>query len=197
MSRFKDGNIDNPKYRKNVIDCFVNSIYLYDDHIMLNYNSEEGAKTVTFSDILSSDLDDGSPPTSSRTALSSRRFSLKIITCPFRRSSVSPRTTLLCSLRYAGTHLFRLLAQEPTLQLGNPELCGWLFEFCQIREWFRIALSGNIRRAGKRHTRILRYKQKSEAWQNKIYASYLDKRDVLEYDLSKSWNGRSEKDGAQ
>jgi Site-specific recombinases, DNA invertase Pin homologs len=62
MSRFKDGDIDNPKYRKNVIDCFVNSVYLYDDHIMLNYNSEEGAKTVTFRDILSSDLDDSPPP---------------------------------------------------------------------------------------------------------------------------------------
>ena len=62
MSRFKDGDIDNPEHRKNVIDCFVNSVYLYDDHIMLNYNSEEGSRTVTFSDILSSDLDDNSPP---------------------------------------------------------------------------------------------------------------------------------------
>lgn len=62
MSRFKDGDIDNPEYRKNVIDCFVNSVYLYDDKIILNYNSEDGTKTVTYSEILSSDLDDSAPP---------------------------------------------------------------------------------------------------------------------------------------
>ena len=62
INRFKDGDINDPEHRKNVIDSFVNSVYLYDDHIMLNYNSKEGAKTVTFSDILSSDLDDSPPP---------------------------------------------------------------------------------------------------------------------------------------
>lgn len=72
MSRFKDGDIDNPEYRKNVIDCFVNSVYLYDDKIVLNYNSEGGTKTVTYSEIQSSDLDDGAPPSNlSNTAVKS------------------------------------------------------------------------------------------------------------------------------
>ena len=62
MKRFKDGDINDTEHRKNIIDSFVNSVYLYDDHIMLNYNSEEGAKTVTFSYILSSNLDDSPPP---------------------------------------------------------------------------------------------------------------------------------------
>jgi excinuclease UvrABC nuclease subunit len=35
MDRFRDGDIDNPKYRRNVIDIFVNSVYLYDDRMAL------------------------------------------------------------------------------------------------------------------------------------------------------------------
>jgi DNA invertase Pin-like site-specific DNA recombinase len=62
ISKFKDGDIDDPLYRKNIIDIFVNSVYLYDDKIVLMYNYKNGTKTVSLSEIECSDLDDGAPP---------------------------------------------------------------------------------------------------------------------------------------
>lgn len=61
ISRFKDGNIDDPKYRRDIIDVFVNSVYLYDDRLVLMYNYKDGAKTVSLSQIECSDLGQCSP----------------------------------------------------------------------------------------------------------------------------------------
>ncbi len=62
ISRFKDGNIDDVKYQRSVIDIFVNSVYLYDDKLVLMYNYKDGAKTVALEDIQSSDLVDCTSP---------------------------------------------------------------------------------------------------------------------------------------
>ncbi len=64
ISKFKDGDTDNPVYRKSIIDIFLNSAYLYDDKLILTYNYKDGTKTVSLSDIESSDIDDGAPPQS-------------------------------------------------------------------------------------------------------------------------------------
>ncbi len=34
-SRFKDGDIDNPEYRKSIVDIFINSVFLYDDKLLI------------------------------------------------------------------------------------------------------------------------------------------------------------------
>jgi site-specific DNA recombinase len=69
ISRFKDGDIDDPKHRRDIVDIFVNSLYLYDDKLVLTFNYTDGTETVSLdeiSDILadyeSSDLVDLSPP---------------------------------------------------------------------------------------------------------------------------------------
>ena len=51
ISRFKEGNITDSKFRQRLIDCFVNSIYLYDDRIVLVYNYKDGTQTVTLDEI--------------------------------------------------------------------------------------------------------------------------------------------------
>lgn len=51
ISSFKYGNIEDKEYQKNVINAFVNSVYVFDDKITLNYNYEHGTSTVTFTDI--------------------------------------------------------------------------------------------------------------------------------------------------
>ena len=56
ISRFKDGDIDDVKYQRSVIDVFVNSVYLYDDKLVLMYNYKDGAKTVSLEEIPSSNL---------------------------------------------------------------------------------------------------------------------------------------------
>ncbi|MFZ5974253.1 MAG: hypothetical protein ACOYU3_02440 [Bacillota bacterium] len=62
ISRFKDGDIDDVRYQRSIIDIFVNSVYVYDDKMILMYNYKDGAKTITFDDIERSDLVSCTPP---------------------------------------------------------------------------------------------------------------------------------------
>ena len=65
VSRYKDGNINNPDYRREIIDTFVNSVFVYDDKLILTYNYKDGSQTLTLQEIeaaLSSDLTGMCPP---------------------------------------------------------------------------------------------------------------------------------------
>ena len=65
ISRYKDGNINDPDYRREIIDTFVNSVYVYDDRLLLTYNYKDGTQTLTLKEIeaaLSSDLTSMCPP---------------------------------------------------------------------------------------------------------------------------------------
>ncbi|MDL2274096.1 hypothetical protein LJC34_06110 [Oscillospiraceae bacterium OttesenSCG-928-G22] len=53
-----------------LIDTFINSIYLYDDKIIITFNYKDGTKTITFDDIKGSDFDcSGAPPQGESTAI--------------------------------------------------------------------------------------------------------------------------------
>ena len=59
ISRYKDGNINDPDYRREIIDTFVNSVYVYYDKLLLTYNYRDVSQTLTLKEIeaaLSSDL---------------------------------------------------------------------------------------------------------------------------------------------
>ena len=56
LMALKKGKINDPKYRKTLINIFVNKIYLYDDRITITYNS--GDESVTISDRLLSELEE-------------------------------------------------------------------------------------------------------------------------------------------
>ena len=48
-----------PDYRREIIDTFVNSVYVYDDRLLLTYNYKDGSQTLPLKEIeaaLSSDL---------------------------------------------------------------------------------------------------------------------------------------------
>ena len=65
IGKFKFGNIHDPAYRKEIIDIFVNSVYVYDDKIVFTYNYKDGSQTLTLQEIesaLCSDLTNFSPP---------------------------------------------------------------------------------------------------------------------------------------
>ena len=54
-----------PDYRREIIDTFVNSVYVYDDRLLLTYNYKDGSQTLTLKEIeaaLSSDLTSMCPP---------------------------------------------------------------------------------------------------------------------------------------
>ena len=62
IKKFRHGDIDDVKYQKCIIDSFVNSVYLYDDKIVLNCNYREGSTTITFDEIENSDLEGNASP---------------------------------------------------------------------------------------------------------------------------------------
>ncbi len=54
--RFRKYNVKRLDHRCRLIDSFVNSIYVYDDKMIINFNYKEGSKTVTFAEIEESGL---------------------------------------------------------------------------------------------------------------------------------------------
>jgi hypothetical protein len=65
ISKYKYGNINDLDYQKEIIDTFVNSVYVYDDKIVLTYNYKDGSQTLTLQEIesaLSSHLTSLCPP---------------------------------------------------------------------------------------------------------------------------------------
>ena len=65
ISRFKYGNVDDPQYQKQIIDTFINSIYVFDDKLVFTYNFKDGTETITLAEIqaaFGSDLTQVAPP---------------------------------------------------------------------------------------------------------------------------------------
>ena len=69
LYRFRKLDVRQQDHRKMLIDPFINTIYLYDDKIVITFNYKEGTKTVFFDDVKeslsgerSSDLDASAVP---------------------------------------------------------------------------------------------------------------------------------------
>lgn len=65
ISRFKYGDLKDRAYQKEIIDIFVNAVYVYDDKIVFTYNFKDGCQTMTLQEIeaaLGSDLEQLAPP---------------------------------------------------------------------------------------------------------------------------------------
>ena len=65
IGKYKYGNINDLDYRKEIIDTFVNSVFVYDDKLVLTYNYKDGTETLTLQEIesvLSSNLTSMCPP---------------------------------------------------------------------------------------------------------------------------------------
>jgi len=51
IGRFKEGKLDDPEYRKAIVDIFVNSFFLYEDKLVITFNWKDGMKTVTLAEL--------------------------------------------------------------------------------------------------------------------------------------------------
>ena len=51
ISKFKGGDIDNAEYRKAIVDIFLNSVFLYDDKLVITFNWKDGTKTVSLAEL--------------------------------------------------------------------------------------------------------------------------------------------------
>ena len=58
INRFKDIDTEDNLKRQQLVDAFINSIYLYDDRMIITYNIKDGeTDKITLDDIQSSDLE--------------------------------------------------------------------------------------------------------------------------------------------
>ena len=65
INRFKYGNVDDIEYQRQIIDTFINAIYVYDDKLVFTYNYKDGSATITPEEIeeaFGSDLTQVAPP---------------------------------------------------------------------------------------------------------------------------------------
>ena len=62
FDQFRHGDPADIAFQEKVIDCFVNSIYLFDDRIVVNFNYQEGGHPVSLEEVLSSFLDGNGAP---------------------------------------------------------------------------------------------------------------------------------------
>ena len=51
ISRFKYGNVNDPEYQRQIIDIFINAIYVFDDKLAFTYNFHDGTETITLKEI--------------------------------------------------------------------------------------------------------------------------------------------------
>ena len=56
LQRFRTLDVSKAEYRQQIIDYFVNSVYVFDDRLILNFNYKERTETIPFNNIKSSDL---------------------------------------------------------------------------------------------------------------------------------------------
>ncbi|MCI9626370.1 MAG: recombinase family protein [Clostridia bacterium] len=122
ICRFRDVDVTNQEQRQRLIDSFVNSVYLYDDRLIITFNYKDGAKTVSLADIEGSDLTRFGAPRRRKRHIACGDFSTEVAVCSFCCGSffakslarfacsvVNALTTALC--RY---QLFAILCASRT-----------------------------------------------------------------------------------
>jgi hypothetical protein len=62
LHKFRGINTSDKDSRQKLIDCFVNTVYLYDDKVVLTYNYKDETNHISFEEIQSSDLDELARP---------------------------------------------------------------------------------------------------------------------------------------
>ena len=62
FERFRQGDPSDPAYQQKIIDCFVNSVYIFDDRLVINFNYRDGDKLVSLQEVKSSFLGENRSP---------------------------------------------------------------------------------------------------------------------------------------
>ena len=62
LQAFRTYDMTEPKHRQQLVDYFVNSVYVYEDKMIINYNYKENSETISFDKINSSNLKNSLPP---------------------------------------------------------------------------------------------------------------------------------------
>lgn len=126
ISRFRYGDPNDKAYQRQIIDIFLNSIYVFDDKLVFTYNYKNGSQTVSLSDVFAafgSDSRSRTPPESIH-----RKMGAFLCLCGFAGGS-GIRSRPFCSVKtkISGLSFFTMLRPVwsergalPCLMLLNP-----------------------------------------------------------------------------
>ena len=64
FEKFRKGDMRDMEHQRQIIDTFVNSVYVFDDRVVLNFNFTDDAKMVTREEVLGSSAVENAPPNS-------------------------------------------------------------------------------------------------------------------------------------
>ena len=93
LYNYRKLNFDTQEGKQRLIDSFVNSIYLYDDHFIITFNYKGQSKTVTFEELNSSSLTSSGSPKKENSELLFSFFS------PVRTHRIHPLSRFICGQR--------------------------------------------------------------------------------------------------
>ena len=85
FEQFRQRDVSNPAYQRQIIDNFVNSVYIFEDRVVLNFNFKENAKTIPLREVLGSSADGNGPPKQC-----TRIFQVRVHFLVCRRSKYTP-----------------------------------------------------------------------------------------------------------
>ncbi len=82
FEKFRKGDIRDMEHQRQIIDTFVNSVYIFDDRVVLNFNFTDDSKTISREEVLGSSAVENAPP---------KQEPLTLVRGFFVASSTNPR----------------------------------------------------------------------------------------------------------
>lgn len=78
LCRFRTLDVEKLDERRRLIDSFVNSVTIFDDHILIAFNYKDGTETVPFSTVEGSDLSSVGGPNKKITPIYGSNFFMRL-----------------------------------------------------------------------------------------------------------------------
>ena len=82
FEKFRKGDVGSTEHQRQIIDTFVNSVYVFDDRVVLNFNFTDDSETISREEVLGSSAVENAPP---------KQEPLTLVRGFFVASSTNPR----------------------------------------------------------------------------------------------------------
>ena len=100
LEKFRKGDVGSTEHQRQIIDTFVNSVYVFDDRVVLNFNFTDDSKTISREEVLGSSAVDNAPLVEKNHRLRSMVLFVLLALCGMvwytRLSSTTRNLEILC-----------------------------------------------------------------------------------------------------
>ena len=121
LEKFRKGDVGSTEHQRQIIDTFVNSVYVFDDRVVLNFNFTDDAKTVTREEVLGSSAVDNAPL--SKQCLDGRSLLVLVLFRDRLKDFVQSACCTIFSVRPGGLHILCNLHRIKTEFVPCAHLC--------------------------------------------------------------------------